>query len=68
MGSVVYAVSIGVAFLNAYAFLALQAALAVYYALDPLSRRAGRRPAPVGDDRGADAPEPGPDVGYRAEA
>ena len=32
-----------VAFLNAYAFLALQAALAIYYALDPVNRRPGRR-------------------------
>lgn len=42
-GSVVYLAAIGVAFLNAYAFLAVQAALAVYYALDPLSRRVQRR-------------------------
>jgi hypothetical protein len=31
------------AFFNAYAFLALQGALAVYYAFDPISRRAARR-------------------------
>lgn len=41
-GALVYTLSIGVAFLNAYAFLALQGALAVYYALDPISRRVGR--------------------------
>ena len=42
LGVVVYAIAVGVAFLNAYAFLALQGALAVYYALDPISRRAAR--------------------------
>jgi uncharacterized membrane protein len=41
-GAVVYAAAIAVAFVNAYAFLGIQAALAVYYALDPLSRRASR--------------------------
>ncbi len=45
MGGLIYAASVGVAFLNAFAFLALQAALAVYYAFDPLSRRAGLAPA-----------------------
>jgi hypothetical protein len=39
----VYTLAVGVAFLNAYAFLALQGALAVYYAFDPISRRAARR-------------------------
>ena len=34
----VYAVALGIAFLNAYACLAFHAALAVYYALDPLAR------------------------------
>jgi uncharacterized membrane protein len=43
VGVLLYTVSVGVAFLNAYAFLALQGALAVYYALDPISRRAARR-------------------------
>jgi uncharacterized membrane protein len=38
-GSVFYTLSVGVAFINAYACLAFHAALAVYYALDPLSRR-----------------------------
>lgn len=42
VGVVVYTLAIGVAFLNAGAFLAVQGALAVYYALDPLSRRAAR--------------------------
>jgi uncharacterized membrane protein len=42
-GVFAYTLSIGVAFLNAYAFLALQGALAIYYALDPISRRAARR-------------------------
>ena len=40
VGVLVYTLSVGVAFLNAYAFLALQGALAVYYAFDPISRRA----------------------------
>jgi uncharacterized membrane protein len=56
MGGVVYGASIGVAFLNAYAFLALQGALAVYYAFDPLSRRAGLAPVPP-DDATGDATE-----------
>ncbi len=43
IGVVLYALAVGVAFLNAYAFLALQAALALYYALDPVNRRPGRR-------------------------
>jgi hypothetical protein len=42
LGVIVYTLSVGVAFLNAYAFLALQGALAVYYALDPISRRTAR--------------------------
>ena len=42
LGVVVYTVSVGVAFLSAYACLAFHALLAVYYALDPLSRRAAR--------------------------
>lgn len=46
VGVLVYTLSVGVALLDAYAFLALQGALAVYYALDPISRRAARgRPA-----------------------
>lgn len=66
MGSVVYTFSVGVAFLNAYAFLALQAALAVYYALDPLSRRAGLAPVATGD--GDTGEEPGQGAGANAEA
>jgi uncharacterized membrane protein len=42
-GVLVYTLSVGVAFLNAYAFLSVQGALAVYYAFDPISRRAARR-------------------------
>jgi uncharacterized membrane protein len=42
LGVGVYTISIGIAFLNAYACLAFHGALAVYYALDPLSRRAAR--------------------------
>jgi uncharacterized membrane protein len=41
-GGLVYAVAIGVAFINPYACLAFHAALAVYYACDPISRRVGR--------------------------
>ena len=44
LGTVVYAVSIGVAFINAYACLAFHGALALYYAFDPISRRASRQP------------------------
>jgi uncharacterized membrane protein len=52
IGSVMYTLAIGVAFLNAYAFLALQAAFAIYYALDPVNRRPGRgrRGGPSSDD------------------
>jgi uncharacterized membrane protein len=42
IGTVMYTLSVGVAFVNAYACLAFHALLAIYYALDPLSRRAGR--------------------------
>ncbi len=41
-GTVVYTLSILVAVVNAFACLAFHAALAFYYALDPLSRRASR--------------------------
>lgn len=44
-GGVVYAVAIGVAFVSPYACLAFHGALAVYYAFDPISQRAGRRHA-----------------------
>jgi uncharacterized membrane protein len=44
VGAVLYTLAIGVAFLNAYAFLALQAVFALYYALDPVNRRPGRGP------------------------
>jgi uncharacterized membrane protein len=42
IGSALYTITIGVAFISAYACLAFHALLAVYYALDPLSRRAAR--------------------------
>lgn len=42
LGVLAYTLSVGIAFLNAYAFLASQGALAVYYAFDPISRRAAR--------------------------
>jgi uncharacterized membrane protein len=54
-GVLVYTLSIGVAFLNAYAFLALQGALAVYYAFDPISRRAARQGQAV--EEGQKTPE-----------
>ena len=41
-GAIVYAVSVGVALINAYDCLAFHAALAVFYAFDPISRRASR--------------------------
>jgi uncharacterized membrane protein len=44
-GAAPYAVAIGVAFLSPIACLAFQGALAVYYAVDPLSRARGRRAA-----------------------
>jgi uncharacterized membrane protein len=39
-GSVLYTLAIGIAVINAYAALAFQGLLALYYAVDPLSRRA----------------------------
>jgi uncharacterized membrane protein len=46
VGVVMYTLAVGVAFWNAYAFLVLQALLALYYAIDPISRRPrrGRNP------------------------
>ena len=38
-GTVIYLLSIGVAFINAYLCLAFHGVLALYYALDPISRR-----------------------------
>ncbi len=43
VGVILYTAAVGVAFLSPYAFLVLQAVLAVYYALDPLSRWVSRR-------------------------
>jgi uncharacterized membrane protein len=42
IGVVIYTLAVGVAFWNAYVFLGLQAAVALYYALDPVTRRPGR--------------------------
>ncbi len=42
IGVVIYVLAVGVAFWNAYVFLGVQAAVAVYYALDPVTRRPGR--------------------------
>jgi uncharacterized membrane protein len=50
MGAVVYAGGVGIAFLNAFAFLGIQALLAAYYAFDPLSRRADRTSGQAGDE------------------
>jgi uncharacterized membrane protein len=44
IGSVLYTISVGVGFINAYACLGFHALLAVYYALDPLSRRGSSAP------------------------
>jgi uncharacterized membrane protein len=57
IGTVMYTLSIGVAFLNAYACLAFHGLLAVYYAFDPLSRRAARAGA------GGDGPTGPPGAG-----
>jgi uncharacterized membrane protein len=44
-GAFVYSASIGVALINPYLCLAVQGALALYYAFDPIARRAGRERA-----------------------
>jgi TMEM175 potassium channel family protein len=54
-GVVLYTAAVGIAFLSPYAALAFQGALALYYAFDPLSRRAERTMAldnapPAGDE------------------
>jgi len=48
VGTVAYTLAVGVAFVSPVASLALQGAFALYYALDPLSRRAARAAEPVG--------------------
>jgi uncharacterized membrane protein len=45
IGGVLYTVVVGVALINAYLCLACHAALAFYYALDPISRQAAKRGA-----------------------
>jgi uncharacterized membrane protein len=50
VGTVMYTVSIAVALVNAYACLAFHAVLALYYALDPLSRWAARVAASQGHE------------------
>lgn len=42
VGVAMYTLAVGVAFVNAYAFLVTQAVFALYYAIDPISRRPGR--------------------------
>jgi uncharacterized membrane protein len=44
VGTVAYGTSIAVAFINPYLCLAFHGALALYYALDPISRRVSREP------------------------
>jgi uncharacterized membrane protein len=44
VGPVLYTLAIGVAFISAYAVLALHFVFAAYYAVDPISRRAARVP------------------------
>ncbi|HEY3809911.1 MAG TPA: TMEM175 family protein [Acidimicrobiales bacterium] len=54
-GTVAYTIILGVAFINAYACLALHGLMALYYALDPLTRRAARQApaaAPADDPAG----------------
>jgi len=55
IGTVVYTLAVGIAFLSPFASLAIQGALALYYALDPVSRRAARGKAERGDNGRADA-------------
>jgi uncharacterized membrane protein len=43
LGVVAYTASVGVAFINPFACLAFHALLALYYGLDPVSRRAARQ-------------------------
>jgi TMEM175 potassium channel family protein len=45
IGAAMYTIAVVIAFIDAYACLAFHAALAIYYALDPLSRRAERAAA-----------------------
>ena len=49
-GSAVYTLAILIALINAYACLAFHGLLAVYYAVDPLSRRTGTSPTPAAGD------------------
>lgn len=53
-GVAMYTLAIGVAYLNAYAFLILQALFGLYYAVDPITRRPRRHRA-----AGPDAPAGG---------
>jgi uncharacterized membrane protein len=65
IGVVMYTLAIGVAFLNAYAFLALQALFALYYAIDPITRRP-RRHEPAGPVTERAGPSIGPSIGPSA--
>jgi len=60
IGVAMYTLAIGVAFLNAYAFLILEALFGLYYAVDPLTRRPRR---PRAGDATAAGGAPGGDGG-----
>jgi uncharacterized membrane protein len=47
VGPAAYTLSVGIAFVNAFACLAFHALLAIYYALDPIGRRHNRPSAQV---------------------
>jgi hypothetical protein len=47
VGSALYTLAIGIAFINAYAVLAFHFVAAAYYAVDPISRRAANAKAPA---------------------
>ena len=51
IGAVAYTAAVGIAFLDAYACLAFHALLALYYGLDPISRRAARVQPAVAESR-----------------
>lgn len=55
VGVILYTIAVGVAFLNAYVALALQALFAIYYGLDPISRRVARASAQVQVNRADNA-------------
>jgi uncharacterized membrane protein len=60
-GALLYGAALGLAFVGAYAFLAVQGALAVYYALDPIARWLARSHGSEGPIETQGAPGPGDD-------